>query len=162
MRIKTPLAVWHGLGIKIKDRGNVSTGINMNATATAQILQLDDFRRPLMYGFEAQGSESDLDCREKLFVQVVLSEARPELVGCTWSCRAAHVSATNLELLCDRPIPDGALVDLWVDLAACPGKFFLSGRVASSRMADRDHALTSIELEEGAATDFVAWVELHD
>ena len=145
----------------INDRGNVSIGINMSAQATAEILQLDDYRRPLMYGFEARGRENDLECREKLFVQVVLSEARPELVGCTWSCRAAHVSATNLDLLCERPIPDGALVDLWVDLAACPGKFFLSGRVAWSRMARRDHALTSIELEEGAATDFAAWVELN-
>ena len=149
------------LAFRLAKRTYVYKGMSMNAPATAKVLHLDDYRRPLMFRFEAPELEAGLAPSEKLFVQVVLSDARPELVGCTWSCRAARVSAAHLEFLCDQTIPPGALVDLWVDLAACPGKFFLSGRVHWSRPCKEGHTVTGIELEEGAATDFAAWVELH-
>ena len=133
----------------------------MNASVSAKVLQLDDYRRPVMSASDAPDLESGPEYSEKLFVQVVLSDTRPELVGRTWSCRTVRVSAAYVEFVCDQAIPVGALVDLWVDLAACPGKFFLSGRVRWNRPSDGNRALIGIELEEGAATDFAAWVELH-
>ena len=101
-------------------------------------------------------------CREKLFVQVILCDETPELVGRTWSCRTVRANAGHVEFLCDKHLPEGALVDLWIDLAHRPGKFYLSGRVRWTRATEEERILIGVELEDGAATDFGAWCDLHD
>ena len=132
----------------------------MNASVSAKVLQLDDYRRPLMSASDAPDLEGGPEYSEKLFVQVVLSDTRPELVGRTWSCRTVRVSAAYVEFVCDQAIPVGALVDLWVDLAAARASSSSPG-ACWNRPSDGNRALIGIEPEEGAATDFAAWVELH-
>lgn len=99
-------------------------------------------------------------CRERLFVQVILCGSQPALVGRTWSCRTVAVSDHQIEFLCDHELPGDALIDLWVDLADRPGKFFLSGRVHGSQRVEDGRYAIDIELEDGAATDIAAWCAL--
>ena len=128
---------------------------------TAKILRIDDYRPEFALGSPEAERQARAVCREKLFVQVILCEREPALVGRTWSCRTTRVSPDHVEFACDRPLPVGALVDLWVDVAAQPGKFFLSGRVRWTRPGEEGRTFVGIELQDGAATDFDAWRDLH-
>jgi hypothetical protein len=82
-----------------------------------------------------------LDSDDRLFVQVVLSAADPDLVGTTVSCTAINLSVGGIRFRTDSAIPTGALLDLWVDPQSS-GKFFLAGEVRSlcqrSRRQRRD------------------------
>ena len=130
----------------------------MSATAsTARILE---FRprasSPYRSAIERSAPATDL-CRAKLFAQLVLCDADASLIGRTWACRSVRVSPESIEFLCERALPEGSLVDLWVDLAASPGKYYLSGRVVRTRSGTGDRFLVGVELESGAATDYDAW-----
>ena len=143
----------------------------MNARLdSAKVLHLQDYRPEAMLPptpladdvVPTPGHDAERElCREKLFVQVILCDAQPAVVGRTWSCRTVRVNADYVEFLCDDALPMGALVDLWIDLAARPGKFFLSGRVRWTRPGEDGKALVGIELEDGAATDYDSWRDLH-
>jgi hypothetical protein len=134
----------------------------MNASLDSmKVLHLQDYRPEAVQPPAPAVTAVDHDlCREKLFVQVILCDAQPAVVGRTWSCRTVRVNADYVEFLCDHPLPVGALVDLWIDLAARPGKFFLSGRVRWTRPGEDSQELVGIELEDGAATDYESWREL--
>jgi|AACY02.2.fsa_nt_gi hypothetical protein len=134
----------------------------MNALQdSAKILRLDAYRpENTLLDPEADAHARGV-CREKLFVQVILCDREPELVGRTFSCRTTRASGEYVEFVSDRSLPIGALVDLWVDVAARPGKFFLSGRVRWTRPDGEARALVGIELQDGAATDYGAWRDLH-
>jgi hypothetical protein len=104
--------------------------------------------------------ERPVVCREKLFVQVILCGSRPDLVGRTWSCRTLETDAGHLVFQCAHALPEDALVDVWIDLASEPGKYFLSGRVRRCEADDRGEHRVDVELEDGAATDIEAWRDL--
>ena len=130
----------------------------MSATAsTARILE---FRprasSPYRSALARSAPATDL-CRGKLFAQLVLCDADASLIGRTWACRSVRVSPASIEFLCERALPEGSLVDLWVDLASSPGKYYLSGQVTQSRPGHADRFLVRVELEGGAATDYDAW-----
>lgn len=128
---------------------------------SAQVLRLDAYRpENTLLDAQAHARARSL-CREKLFAQVILCDREPELVGRTFSCRTTRASGDYVEFLSDRSLPIGALVDLWVDVAARPGKFFLSGRVRWTRPDAAGRTLVGIELQGGAATDYDSWRDLH-
>lgn len=105
-----------------------------------------------------------LQSNDRLFAQVVLSAERPELVGRTLSCRAINLSVGGIQFRTDQPVPPGSLLDLWVDVANRPGKFFLSGEVRWSRPTKGDDNVEhfiGVQLKSGAATDFLDWREFH-
>ncbi|MEE4297798.1 MAG: hypothetical protein V2J24_00020 [Pseudomonadales bacterium] len=134
----------------------------MNAAEhSAKVLELDAFRPENVFLGTQDATHVASPCREKLFVQVILCDREPELVGRTFSCRTTRASGSHVEFTSDRSLPIGALVDLWVDVAACTGKFFLSGRVRWTRASDDARHVVGIELQDGAATDFDAWRDLH-
>ena len=64
-------------------------------------------------------------------------------------------------------IPKGSLLDLWVDVASRPGKFFLSGEVRWCRSCDETDEngtalwVIGVQLKSGAATDIVDWRDYH-
>jgi Tfp pilus assembly protein PilZ len=108
-----------------------------------------------------------LESDDRLFVQVVLSAADPDLVGTTVSCTAINLSVGGIQFRTDSAIPTGALLDLWVDIRSRPGKFFLAGEVRWTRPAnDADGVgqggwIIGVQLKSGAATDIIDWREHH-
>lgn len=110
---------------------------------------------------------SRLESDDRLFTQVVLSADDPDMVGTTLSCTAVNLSVGGIQFRTGSHIPKGSLLDLWVDVASRPGKFFLSGEVRWSRpTGDIDENgnelwFTGVQLKSGAATDIVDWRDYH-
>lgn len=108
-----------------------------------------------------------LDSDDRLFSQVVLAADEPELVGETLSCRAVNMSMGGIQFKTSQPVPVGTLLDLWVDVASRPGKFFLAGEVRWSRpTAEYDENgvemhFIGVQLKSGAATDILDWRDYH-
>jgi Tfp pilus assembly protein PilZ len=108
-----------------------------------------------------------LESEDRLFAQVVLSSDDPELVGTTLSCNAINLSSGGIQFRTTAPVPSGALLDLWVDVANRPGKFFLAGEVRWSRPsgyttdAGETEWYIGVQLKSGAATDILDWRDYH-
>ena len=88
-------------------------------------------------------------------------------MGTTLSCSAVNLSVGGIQFRTHCDVPSGALLDLWVDLASRPGKFFLSGEVRWSRPSGevdaqgRAQYVVGVQLKTGAATDIVYWRDFH-
>jgi hypothetical protein len=106
-----------------------------------------------------------LDSDDRLFTQIVLCADNPDLVGTTLSCRAINLSVGGIQFRTNAAVPAGALLDLWVDVASRPGKFFLAGEVRWCRPAGQDGAddewFVGVQLKSGAATDIIDWRDFH-
>jgi Tfp pilus assembly protein PilZ len=108
-----------------------------------------------------------LESDDRLFTQVVLSAEEPALVGTTLSCTAVNLSVGGIQFRTSAALPDGALLDLWVDVSSRPGKFFLAGEVRWNRPTGETNAqgkeewLIGVQLKSGAATDIVDWRDFH-
>ena len=135
----------------------------------SNVIELDSARQRVQAA-KAERQHDDkrmhprLQSNDRLFAQVVLCAERPELVGRTLSCRAINLSVGGIQFRTDHPVPAGSLLDLWVDVANRPGKFFLSGEVRWSRPTkgdDQDEHFIGVQLKSGAATDFLDWREFH-
>ncbi|MCB1646687.1 MAG: PilZ domain-containing protein [Pseudomonadales bacterium] len=97
---------------------------------------------------------------ERLFVQIVECE-NEDLVGTTVSCNALDVSAGGIKVQTGTYIPAGCQLDLWVDMASRPGKFFLTSDVRWVTEASDGQYMFGVQLHEGAATDIGEWKQLH-
>lgn len=129
----------------------------------ANIILLDEVRaRRALAGNRRGERRARLRRRaeERMFVQVVACASSPELVGTTLSCSVADLSADGVRFTASRSIPRGALLDLWVDVPARPGKFFLAGEVRWSRPVG-NATEAGVRLRQGAATDYSEWRQLH-
>ena len=108
-----------------------------------------------------------LESDDRLFTQVVLAADEPELVGVTLACTAVNMSMGGIQFKTTQPVPVGTLLDLWVDVASRPGKFFLAGEVRWSRPTlEHDENGTElhfvgVQLKSGAATDILDWRDFH-
>lgn len=108
-----------------------------------------------------------LESDDRLFTQVVLSAENPDLVGTTLSCTAVNLSVGGIQFRTSAPVPEGSLLDLWVDVSSRPGKFFLAGEVRWNRPTGEvnekglEEWLIGVQLKSGAATDIVDWREFH-
>lgn len=106
-----------------------------------------------------------LESDDRLFTQVVLSADDPDLVGKTLSCTAINMSVGGIQFRTTAPLPIGALLDLWVDIASRPGKFFLAGEVRWARPGEPDEEESTwyvgVQLKSGAATDILHWRDYH-
>ena len=108
-----------------------------------------------------------LESDDRLFTQVVLSADKPDLVGTTLSCTAVNLSVGGIQFRTNAPVPNGALLDLWVDVCSRPGKFFLAGEVRWSRQTGNVNAkgqqewFIGVQLKSGAATDIIDWRDYH-
>lgn len=108
-----------------------------------------------------------LESDDRLFTQVVLSAEQPDLVGTTLSCTAVNLSVGGIQFRTNAAVPQGSLLDLWVDVSSRPGKFFLAGEVRWNRPTGETNArgkeewLVGVQLKSGAATDIVDWRDFH-
>ncbi|XOV88524.1 MAG: PilZ domain-containing protein [Pseudomonadota bacterium] len=119
-----------------------------NRQVAARRVQHDENRR-----------EYRLQSNETLFVQVV-SCANHELLGTTLSCRALDVSASGLRIVAETALPSGCQLDLWIDNATGPGKFFLSSEVRWTKRSGGGYEL-GVMLNDGSATDIDEWKQLY-
>ena len=100
-------------------------------------------------------------CQERLFVQVRDCTARPDLIGRTLPGWTVDISAHGLKLLCSDALPEGARVDLWVEISGVPGKFYLSAVVRWSGLAESGKHAVGLRIDgQGAGTDAPAWGRL--
>jgi len=107
-----------------------------------------------------------IETEDRLFTQVVLCAADPDLVGTTLSCSAMNMSVGGVQFCTTQALPIGSLLDLWVDIASRPGKFFLAGEVRWTRPGDPETGpegiwLVGVQLKSGAATDIMDWRDYH-
>ncbi len=108
-----------------------------------------------------------LEIDDRLFAQVVLSADQPELVGTTLACTAVDMSIGGIQFKTSELVPVATLLDLWVDAAARPGKFFLAGEVRWNRLTGESDAngvelyFVGVQLKTGAATDIQDWRDFH-
>jgi len=97
---------------------------------------------------------------ERVFIQIV-DCADAEKIGTTVSCHSTESSAGGLRVCSDVHIPAGSRIDLWVNISARPGKFFLSADVRWSSQPDNGLYQLGVKLTDGTATDTDAWQALH-
>jgi Tfp pilus assembly protein PilZ len=108
-----------------------------------------------------------IESDDRLFAQVVLAADDPDLVGSTLSCTAVNMSVGGIQFKTTEAVPVGTLLDLWVDVASRPGKFFLAGEVRWSRPTQESDAngtelyFIGVQLKSGAATDILDWRDFH-
>ncbi len=101
---------------------------------------------------------------ERLFAQVVLAEQPDgnDVAGATLRCMTTDCSLEGIAFVSDRPVPIGAMIDIWVDTCARPGKMFLSGQVRwcsrplSAASLGHDHRV-GVRLLASPATDLQEW-----
>jgi hypothetical protein len=84
------------------------------------------------------------------------------MVGLTLACRAVNFSLGGVQFTSTESLPPGTLLDLWIDAANRPGKFFLSGEVRWARYRGVDARGQSawsigVQLRASAATDYQLW-----
>ncbi|MFK7914546.1 MAG: PilZ domain-containing protein [Pseudomonadales bacterium] len=106
-----------------------------------------------------------LQSEDRLFTQVVLSADDPDLVGTTLSCSAVNLSVGGVQFRTNAQVPASSLLDLWIDVATRPGKFFLAGEVRWCRPVVAEDGspewLVGVQLKSGAATDILDWRDYH-
>lgn len=106
-----------------------------------------------------------LQSEDRLFTQVVLSADDPDLVGTTLSCNAVNLSVGGVQFRTNAQVPAGSLLDLWIDVATRPGKFFLAGEVRWCRPVVAEDGspewFVGVQLKSGAATDILDWRDYH-
>ncbi|MFT4633869.1 MAG: hypothetical protein ACJARY_002936 [Candidatus Azotimanducaceae bacterium] len=107
-----------------------------------------------------QRSEYRRTSVERLFIQIV-DCTNAEKIGTTVSCHSTESSARGLRICADEHIPAGSRIDLWVNISARPGKFFLSADVRWSSQPENGLYQFGVELINGPATDTAAWRALH-
>lgn len=108
-----------------------------------------------------------LESDDRLFAQVVTAADESDLVGTTLSCTAINMSMGGIQFKTTQAVPVGSLLDLWIDVASRPGKFFLAGEVRWSRPTSEDNQnstelhFVGVQLKSGAATDIIDWRDFH-
>lgn len=128
----------------------------------SKIISLTEARRLIRREEDDMSDESERrrdarhETNERMFVQIVACN-ESALVGTTVSCQALDISASGLKIETGANIPDGCRLDIWVDIASRPGKFFLTSDVRWSRMTDDGVCLLGVELHDGATTDIEEW-----
>ena len=115
---------------------------------------------PVEPGSQDNRSEIRVASRESLFVQITQSSEK-NLIGKTMACKAVDASGHGIKFLAEGSIPDGCLLDLWVDDLQRLGKYFLSADVCWSREAGKVSTVIGVRLQEGLATDIQHWKDVH-
>jgi hypothetical protein len=136
--------------------------MNTNLQTTqnsADIIPLRPLRETESAAARDQRSTQRIISEDRLFMQVVQCPEAPHRVGATLCCDAVNYSAGGLQFQCDIDLPAGTLIDLWIDVRARPGKFFLNAEVIWSRSAAEGawHAV-GVRFLPGPASDLRAWL----
>ena len=96
---------------------------------------------------------------ERVVVQIVSSTRDTLPPGTVVRCSTKDVSAEGLRIQLDRQVPEGFLLELWVEISNHSSKFFLSGEVKWCRSLDDEgkRYLVGVALSEGETEDLAQW-----
>jgi len=98
---------------------------------------------------------------ERVVVQVSSSTVETLPAGSIVRCSTKDVSATGMRLQLNQSVPDGCLLELWVEISNHPTKFYLAGEVKWCQELDEDKRyLVGIELKDADTEDFKQWQEV--
>lgn len=98
---------------------------------------------------------------ERVVVQIVSSTRDTLPPGTVVRCSTKDVSSQGIRIQLDQQLPEGFLLELWIEISNHASKFFLAGEVKWCKELDEGKRyLIGIELKEGKTEDFKLWQEL--
>lgn len=98
---------------------------------------------------------------ERVVVQIVSSTRDTLPPGMVVRCATKDVSPRGIRIQLDQQVPEGFLVELWIEISNHPSKFFLAGEVKWCQELDEGKRyLVGVELKEGETEDFKLWREV--
>ena len=100
---------------------------------------------------------------ERVVVQIVSSTRDTLPPGTVVRCSTKDVSAQGLRIQLDQKVPEGFLVELWVEISNHPNKFYLAGEVKWCQELDEGKRyLVGVQLSEGKTEDLDLWQKVLD
>ncbi len=98
---------------------------------------------------------------ERVVVQIVSSTRDTLPPGTVVRCSTKDVSANGIRIQVDRRVPEGFLLELWVEVSNHATKFYLAGEVKwCQELDDAERYLVGIELKDSDTEDFKQWQEV--
>ena len=98
---------------------------------------------------------------ERVVVQIVSSTCETLPPGTVVRCSTKDISPEGIRIQLGQQLPDGFLLELWIEISNHPNKFFLTGEVKWCREIDEGKRyLVGVALKEGRAEDFKLWQEV--
>ena len=96
---------------------------------------------------------------EVVHVEIVSTSHDRLDLGEVISCATVDVSSTGLQITMDHKLPEGAILDLCVELEGIPKQFFLTAEVRWNRDVNEGMRI-GFKLFDGEQTDIETWREL--
>ena len=98
---------------------------------------------------------------ERVVVQIISSTRDTLPPGTVVRCSTKDVSANGIRIQVDRRVPEGFLLELWVEVSNHATKFYLAGEVKWCQELDEaKRYLVGIELKDSDTEDFKQWQEV--
>jgi hypothetical protein len=98
---------------------------------------------------------------ERVVVQIVSSTHDTLPPGTVVRCATKDVSSQGLRIQLDQQVPEGFLLELWIEISNHPSKFFLAGEVKwCKELDDGKRYLVGVELKQGDTDDFKQWQQV--
>ena len=98
---------------------------------------------------------------ERVVVQIVSSTRDTLPPGTVVRCSTKDVSPEGLRIQLDQAVPEGFLVELWVEISSHSSKFYLAGEVKwCQALEDGKRYLVGVALTEGKTEDLEQWQAL--
>ena len=98
---------------------------------------------------------------ERVVVQIISSHRDTLPPGTVVRCSTKDVSSQGIRIQVERQLPEGFLLELWVEISNPARKFLLAGEVKWCQELDEGKRyLIGIELKEGETEDFKLWQEV--
>lgn len=98
---------------------------------------------------------------ERVVVQIVSSTRDTLPPGTVVRCSTKDVSSQGIRIQLDQQLPEGFLLELWIEISNHTSKFFLTGEVKWCQELDEGKRyLIGVELKEGETEDFKLWQEV--
>ena len=97
---------------------------------------------------------------ERVVVQIVSSTRDTLPPGTVVRCSTKDVSSQGIRIQVERQLPEGFLLELWIEISNPARKFLLAGEVKWCQELDEGtRYLIGVEIKEGETEDFKLWQE---
>lgn len=95
---------------------------------------------------------------EKVVFQIFTSAHGTLPPGTVVRCSTKDISARGIRIQLDRPLSEGSMLELGVEISDRPGIIFLAGEVKWCKaLADSKRSQAGLEIKERESDDFGLW-----